>query len=120
MRNEVNEELKPIIVKTEDGDEYTLEFSRQSVVFTNKQGFDITKIESNAEEMIPILWYGAFRMHHQNVSRQKTDKLYEDMGGLTSAAMERLVLLYLKPRQAMFRDEEDANENPPKVTLQLL
>ena len=121
MRNEANEVVKPIMLTVEEsGDEYTLEFSKESVIFTNRQGFKISEFQDNMEEMLPILWYGAFRMHHKNVSRQKTDKLLEDIGGLTSEAAERLIMLYGQPRKSLFRDEEEEPENPPKANLKLL
>lgn len=122
MRNEANEVVKPIELKVENGDVYTLEFNRESVIFTNRQGFKLSDFGDNMEEMLPILWYGAFRMHHKNISRQKTDKLLEDIGGLTGEAAERLIMLYGQPRKSLFRDEDEVetDENPRKATLQLL
>lgn len=120
-KNAINEQVAPIRLHDENGDEFTLEFNRESVIFTNRQGFKLSEFSDNMEEMLPVLWYGAFRMHHKNLSRQKTDRLLENIGGLTGEAAERLIMLYGAPRKSLFRDEEDEEaENPPKVRLELL
>ena len=120
-RKEVNEIVKPMgLTDQETGEHYDLEFSRSSVVFTNKQGFKISELYDNMEEMLPILFYGAFRMHHQNVSRQKTDKiLFEDLGGLSDAALERLIALYAAPRKALIREEGEDEVKNSKMTVEL-
>ena len=119
-KNVANEKVEPIVLTDNDtGERFTLEFSRESVVFTNRQGFNVSEMGSNSMEMLPILFYGAFRMHHRNVSRQRTDKiLFEDLGGLSSAAVERLLMLYNAPHSALIRSEEDEPKNA-KMTIQL-
>ena len=120
-KKEVNEKIEPIILTdTETGEKFTLEFSRESVVFTNRQGFKLNEAGNNSMEMLPILFYGAFRMHHKNISRQRTDQiLFEDLGGLSSAAVERLMMLYNAPHSALIHDEEDEYSKNSKMTVEL-
>lgn len=123
MKNEANERVKPLLLTdNETGDKYTLEYSRESVVFTNKQGFKVSEVDDNPEEMIPILFYGSFRKNHKNISRQKTDKiLFEDLQGLSPAALERLIMLYGEPRKTLINNTAENGGEPKneKMTLEL-
>lgn len=121
-RNIENERVEPIkLTDTDTGEEYILEFNRESVIFTNRQGFKLNEFGDNSMEMLPILFYGAFRMHHRNVARNRTDKiLFEDLGGLPSAAVERLLLLYNAPHNALIHnDDEEGEVKNAKMTVQL-
>lgn len=112
-RNEANEKIRPIeITDNETGDKYILEFSRDSVIFTNRQGFKAGEFGDNMMEMLPILFYGAFRMHHKNVSRQKTDKiLFEDLKGISNEVMERLLMLYNEPHNSLLHNNGEDEKN---------
>ena len=117
------EPIKPIILTdTDTGDRYELEFSLESVKFTNRQGFKASELQDNPEEMLPILFFGAFRMHHKNVSRAQTDDiLLNKLGGLTDTAAARLLELYAAPRNALVRADdadEDAEKNA-RMTVEL-
>ena len=108
---EKKEQVKPIIVTDETtGNKYTLEFSRQSVAFTEGQGFKPSLLIDNLVTQLPILWYGAFRMHHKEVSRHLTDKLLDNTNGLPPEVLERLLKLYNVPRKALSRSDDDEEE----------
>lgn len=110
---------KPIIFTDPETEEkFTLEFSRESVVFTNRQGFKLSDFNDNIEEMLPILWYGAFRKNHKNVSRQKTDHyLFDVLEGLTDAQATRLIQLYGDPRKALIKNDEEDGKNASKMLV---
>ena len=110
------ERVEPIrLTDKRDNKKYTLEFSRSTVVRINKLGFKRSELFDNVEEMLPLLWYGAFMMHHDNVNKRKTDDiLINGMGGMTSAVAERLIALYEAPATTLLRDEEDADEGDEK------
>lgn len=117
------EQIKPIILTdTDTGERYELEFSLESVKFTNRQGFKVSELQDNPEEMLPILFFGAFRMHHKNVSRaQADDILFNKMHGVTDAFAARLLELYAAPRNALVRSndaDEDAEKNS-RMTVEL-
>lgn len=108
------EKVSPIILEDKvTGEKYTLEFSRETVIFTNRQGFKASEIEDNFEEMFPILWYGAFRMHHKGLSRTQTWDIFEKkLGGHVSAAvLTRLGELYSAPKASMVVDDEEEVKN---------
>lgn len=109
----MTDKINPIKIKIEeDNIVYTLEFSRETVIFTNNQGFVRSEFEDRFEEMLPILFYGAFRMHHKKVSRNETDRiLNEVLRGLKKDEIFRLLELYLAPRNALIRDDDDEEDD---------
>lgn len=105
-KSEVNEQVKPIILHdAEEGMDYTLEFDRDSVRFAEARGFDISDVGKFPMTKIPELFFYAFRMHHKNVSREKTDRiLFDYLGGLPDGMAERLGALYSAPFEALTAD----------------
>lgn len=103
--------IKPIILTdTDTGAQYTLEFNRESIRFAESRGFDIQDIEKHPMTRVPELFFYAFRMHNKSVSREKTDKiLFDDLGGVSDAMLERLGQLYAAPLETLI-----AGENEPK------
>lgn len=117
---EVNEQVKPIIIRDEEnGTEYTLEFNRESIRFAEARGFDIDDVGKYPMTKIPELFFYAFRMHHKNISREKTDRiLFDDLGGLPEGAAERLGALYSAPFEAL-NGKADGKKGNPKMTVEL-
>lgn len=116
---EINEVVKPIIIHDEEnGIDYTLEFNRESIRFAEARGFDIDDVGRYPMTKIPELFFYAFRMHHKNVSREKTDRiLFEDLGGLPEGVAERLGALYTAPFEAL-NGKENKGKNS-KMTVEL-
>ena len=116
---EPNENIvKPIIIHDEEHErEYTLEFNRDTVKFAEQRGFDINDVQRFPMTKLPELFYYAFRMHHPNISRANTDKIFFDsLGGLTDQVANRLGELYAVPYEALNGADERKN---PKVTVEL-
>lgn len=101
------EQVKPIVIHDKKNNrDYTLEFNRESVMFAEQRGFNINDIDKYPMVMIPLLFFYAFRMHHRNISKEKTDKiLFEDLGGMPDGMAERLGALYSLPYDALASDE---------------
>ena len=118
-KNEVNEQVKPIIIHdTENGIDYTLEFNRESVRFAEARGFDVDDVGKYPMTKLPELFFYAFRMHHKNVSREKTDRiLFDDLGGMPNGMAERLGALYAAPFEALTNPDESKAKNS-KVTVE--
>lgn len=116
---EINEHVKPIIIHdTENAYDYTLEFNRETVRFAEQRGFDIDDVGKYPMTKLPELFFYAFRMHHKNVSREKTDRiLFDDLGGMPSGMAERLGALYAAPFEALTNNGEKTAKNP-KVTVE--
>lgn len=109
------EKVKPVILTDSlTGEKYTLEFNRESVKFAEARGFAIMDIEKYPMTLYDFFFY-AFRMHHRNVARDKTDKLIDEgfggIAGLPEALIERLVELYAQT----FGTAVEEDENPRLV-----
>ena len=114
-------ETKPIIINDlETGEKYTLEFSRETAIFTDNQGFRVSEFDDKFNEMLPILFYGAFRMHHKRLSREKTDKiLFEKLKGLSPEAAKRLIELYAATRESLINEKDEEDEKNALATVEL-
>lgn len=122
--NEVNEneKVKPIILHdADDGRDYTLEFNLETVRFAQARGFDTDDIGKYPVIKSEELFYYAFRMHHKNVSKEKTDRiLWEKLGGLNGLPdgfIERLIMLYYDPINAV-KNAEGSGKNA-SVTVEM-
>ena len=114
-----SEKIKPIILHDEENNvDYTLEFNRESVRFAEARGFNMDDVPRYPMTKFPELFYYAFRMHHKNVSREKTDRiLFDDLGGMPEGMAERLGELYAIPFEALTSDEEKAKNS--KMTVEM-
>lgn len=109
---ETKERPNPITIKNKNGDVYTLDYDRSTCAAINKAGFRGDEIESNPEEMLPLLFFGAFKKHHRKLSKADTDKILEDMGGgMPTKMIERLVELYLQGREGLIVEDEEFEEH---------
>ena len=115
MKN--GESIKPMVITDpEEGREYTLEYCRRTVAKTEQAGLDINQLESKSMTMIPLLFWGAFIMHHPHMTREQTDKiLFDGLGGLNENEMAYLGKLYAAPFQTLISSED--KENPRKMAV---
>ena len=116
---EINEQVRPIILHDEEnGMDYTLEFDRDAIRFAESRGFDIDDVGKFPMSKLPELFYYAFRMHHKNVSREKTDRiLFDDLGGMPNGMAERLGALYAAPFEALSNTDGKKAKNS-KMTVE--
>lgn len=112
-----SERLKPMVITDpEEGREYTLEYSRKTVAKTEQAGLDVNRLESQSMTMIPLLFWGAFLMHHPYMTREQTDKiLFDGLGGLNEEEMAYLGKLYAAPFQTLISSED--SENPRRMAV---
>ena len=109
----MEDRVKPIrITFNKTGECYELDFSRDSIRFAEQHNFDINEISKLPQTRIYELWYYAFRKNHRKLSKQQTDRLLEEIGGITPSILERLGLLYAQAAQSnTIQDEEDFEKN---------
>lgn len=114
-----NEEVRPLVLHDEEnGRDYTLEFNRESVRFAESRGFAIEDVDRFPMTKTYELFFYAFRMHHRNVSKEKTDSIIDGWGGVAEipdGVLERLGMLYAAPFSSL-ADKE--GKNPSKVTVE--
>jgi len=114
------ERITPVKFTDNDtGNSYELDFCRESVKFAEARGFKRSDVFEYPVTKFPEFWFYAFRMHHKDLARNKTDALYEKMGGFTEKLMTRLLDLYDQASTSNnIQDEEDLAKNA-KVTVEL-
>lgn len=117
-----NEKVKPIILHdTDEGRDYTLEFNLESVRFAQNRGFDSDDIARFPLVKTEELFYYAFRAHHKNVPKEKTDRILQEklggIGNLPDGFIERLIMLYYDPMNAV-RNAEETGKNA-SVTVEM-
>ena len=107
------ERVKPIRMTIKaTGEVYELDFSRDSVRFAEAREFNPEDVARYPATKVPELWYYSFRMNHKSMSKQQTDKLLKDIGGVTPEMLERLITLYAQAAQSNnVQDEEDFEKN---------
>lgn len=112
MATNKEKKVAPITVTDPDsGDKYVLEFSRDSVRYAEQRGFKIGELTDFPQTNIPALFHFAFRKNHKFVTKEKTDKMLEELGGLTPAEIGRLAELYNQPNEALINQEEGGRKN---------
>ena len=112
------EKVNPMVITDpENGKEYTLEFSRKTVVKTEQAGLDVSNLEAKSMTMIPLLFWGAFLMHHPHMTKEQTDSiLFDGLGGLNDEEMGYLGKLYAAPFQTLIASEVEG-ANPRKTAV---
>lgn len=114
--------IEPMVIALENGDEYTLEFNRTTVSMAERSGFSREAAGDRLMTMLPDLFYFAFKMHHPNIKREKTDDiLFNKLNGLTSDEIGRLVDLFDEPYKALINisDDEDSERKNRRATVKL-
>lgn len=93
--------VKPIRITTEDGKEYTLEFSRKTVSIAEDAGFSLKDISAKPMSSVTTLFHCAFLKNHPYMTSRETERiLFEELGGignLPEGMIERLMELYAAP-----------------------
>lgn len=114
------EVVQPIkITDNATGATYELDFSRDSIRFADAREFEVEDVRKYPGTKIPELFYYAFRKNHKSLAKNQTDALLDKLGGLTSAMLERLLLLYNQAALANnIQDDEELAKNA-EMTVEL-
>lgn len=115
------EKVKPVRMTDEmNGAVYELDFSRESIVFAERNKFKLEDALDYPTVGLRDLFYYSFRKNHRNVAREKTDKMFDRWGGgIPESLAKRLIQLY-QQAQAFntIRPDEEAEKNSG-LTLEL-
>ena len=104
------------ITDPDSGEVYTLDFNRATVRFAEQRGFMLSAVTERLETGVSDLFFYAFRKNHREVSREKTDKLLEELGGLLPEEVGRLTELYVASITAFNTEGERKNA---RLTVEL-
>lgn len=116
-----DEIIKSVRLTDKDsGAVYELDFCRESVVFAERNEFTLEKAIEYPVTGMRDLFYYAFRMHHRNVARDKTDKMIEKWGGgIPESLFKRLIQLYSQAQSSnVLLSDEEAKKNA-SLTLEM-
>ena len=116
---EENERVKPMRI-TINGDQYELDFSRESVSFAEDRKFVTDDVLKYPVNKVPEFFYYSFRKNHRKLARSQTDAILDKIGGLTPEMLKRLLLLYNQAAMSnsIMQDEEDLAKNS-EVTVEM-
>jgi len=97
-----------------EGKDYVLEYSRKGAEFIEKQGFEIGNIQGKMATNLPLLFRGAFYMHHRSLNEDKIMSIYEGTkvkGKLTTILIEMISEVYNSMFDANENEEDEKNAN---------
>lgn len=100
---------KTITISYKDND-YTLEFTRDSVRTMETGGFDITKVDSMPVTMIPKFIFGAFRANHPSVKMDKVNEIYKTIKN-KEQFIKLLGEMYQETVETLTTDDENSEGN---------
>lgn len=97
----------------DNGKEYKLAFTRETIIATENAGFRINELVEKPIASLMFLWHGAFLEHHPSLTFAEMDEIFEriDKKGLLDALLE----LYNAPVESLF--DEDNSKNAVKWTV---
>lgn len=117
--SKANEKVYPVrLTDTENDEVYELDFSRESVVFAERHKFVLSEALDYPVTGLRDLLYYSFRKNHRNVSREKTDKLFDRWGGgMPEKLAKRLIQLYNQAQNSNSIVEDEEAEKNSGLTL---
>ena len=93
-----------------EGNEFTLEFNRDSVKLMERAGFDTELIRSKPMTMLPMLFEGAFHMHHRRLDKEYIRRMFGKIKG-KDELMTALLEMYNEPLNTLFDEPEEDEGN---------
>ena len=91
-----------------ENDEYVLEFNRKSVELLERRGFVAEDLVKAPMTNLPVLFHGAFQMHHKGMTIEKTNKILENIKD-TTGLIGKLAEMYNEPIMTLIDDTDEKN-----------
>ena len=79
-----------------EGQQYTLEYTRDSVCKMEDRGFDPESYNTKRISFVRELFAGAFIAHHSNLPMKKIDEIYDSLEG-KDELLAKLAEMYAEP-----------------------
>ena len=95
---------------TYDGKDYTLEFTRRTVMEMEKKGFIASNITDKPMTMLPALFAGAFLAHHRWVKEDVINDFYSKLTNKEDL-IGKLTEMYNEPIMALVEEPENIEGN---------
>lgn len=97
------------IVFENNGTQYTLEFTRDTIKQMERGGFSLDKAADQPITSLLTLFRGAFIAHHPRTSQAVIDEIWENLGN-KDGLFEALANLYNEPMEALMKEPEDESK----------
>lgn len=94
---------------TFEGSKYTLSFTRRTVQTLTRNGFKVDMISEQPAVGIPMLFRGAFMVHHRMIKEELTDRIWEKIPN-KSEFIGKLVEMFVEPINVMLEDPDENDE----------
>ena len=105
--------MEKTLTFTDNGKEYTLAFTRETVIATENMGFNINEVVNKPIASLLTLWRGAFLEYHDSLTIEEVDALFDKIS--KEGLLDALIDLYRAPIESLF--EEDNSKNLVKWTV---
>lgn len=92
-----------------EGSKYTLAFNRKTVQQLTRQGFKPDMVTEQPAIGIPMLFKGAFLVHHRMIRDDLTDKIWDSLKN-KSELIGKLLEMYIEPINVLISDPEDGED----------
>ena len=92
-----------------EGSTYTLAFNRKTVQQITRQGFKPEMITEQPALGIPMLFKGAFMVHHRMIRDDLTDKIWDSLKN-KSDLIGKLLEMYIEPINVLISDPENEDD----------
>ena len=111
---------KTINIKSNEGKEYTLEYTRRTVKAMLENDFNINDLKgAKAVLALPELFEGAFMAHHPKALKTEVRELYKTLPNKEKLA-EVLIGMFSEPLNAMYDEiTEDPEEGSGNATWEV-
>lgn len=90
-----------------DGKEYTLAFTRETVIATENMGFNLAEVAAKPMGSLTRLWRGAFLEHHDTLTIAEVDDLLTKVKH--KGLLDALIDLYNAPVETLMDEENEKN-----------
>lgn len=92
---------------TDGGKEYTLAFTRETIIETENMGFVMEEAYTKPMTAMTLLWRGAFLEHHRTLDAKERDALFEKID--KTELLGALIDIYSEPVKSLFDEEHSKN-----------
>ena len=101
-----------------DGKDYALEFTRETIIATERMGFRIEEVYDTPMSSLTYLWHGAFIKNHPEATYAERESLLErisqrkkgaDKDDKDASLLKALIDLYTAPIESLTDEEHEKN-----------
>lgn len=87
-----------------EGTDYTLEYTRRSIEKLEQRGFRLADVADKPVSTLPVLFAGAFLVHHPFASKEVVDRIFNEFAD-KETLLQKLGEMYNDPIRAMTESE---------------